>query len=90
MPLEEFLKKEGTSMKNVKQIAQEINPSNFNSQKVRQRIRDEIKRQQIEVKKDSGKIVIADKDAESVVKALKKERYIKRAEAGWRRRQARF
>ena len=60
-------------MKNVKEIAREINPSNFNSQKLRQRIRDEIKRQQIEVKKDLGKIVITDDDAESVIKALRKE-----------------
>ena len=60
-------------MKSVKNIAKELDPSNVNSQKLRQRIRDEIKRQQIEVKKDLGKIVITDNDAESVVAALKKE-----------------
>lgn len=39
-------------MKNVKEIAKEIDPLNVNSQKLRQHIRDEIKRQHIEVKKD--------------------------------------
>ena len=61
-------------MKNVKDIAREIDSSNFNSQKLRQRIRDEIKRQQIATEKNLGKITISDKDAEAVIKALEKEK----------------
>lgn len=59
-------------MKSVKDIAKEIDPSRSNSQNLRQHIRDEIKRQHIEVKKNLGKIVITDDDAELIVKALKK------------------
>ena len=56
----------------VKEIAEEIDPSRSNTQKLRQHIRDEIKRQHIEVKKNLGKIVITDDDAELIVKTLKK------------------
>ncbi|MDM8277224.1 hypothetical protein QUW33_07290 [Lactobacillus gallinarum] len=60
-------------MKNVKEIAKEIDPLNVNSQKLRQHIRDEIKRQHIEVKKDLGKIVIEDDDAKLIVRSLIKD-----------------
>lgn len=60
-------------MKNVKEIAKEIDPLNVNSQKLRQHIRDEIKRQHIEIKKDLGKIVIEDDDAKLIVRSLIKD-----------------
>lgn len=60
-------------MKNVKEIAKEIDPLNINSQKLRQHIRDEIKRQHIEIKKDLGKIVIEDDDAKLIVRSLIKD-----------------
>lgn len=64
-------------MKNVKQIAEEIDRSNVDSQKLRQRIRDEIKRQQIEIIKETGKITIKDSDANLVIKAIKEEQAVK-------------
>lgn len=69
-------------MKSVKDIAKEIDPSRSNSQKLRQHIRDEIKRQHIEVKKNLGKIVITDDDAELIVKALKKNQEEKESARG--------
>nr|WP_259686947.1 hypothetical protein [Lactobacillus helveticus] len=59
--------------KTVREIAELMGVSSDNLVKEKQRIRDEIKRQNIETKKSGNKFVIVDSDVEKIVNVLKKK-----------------
>ena len=59
--------------KTVREIAELMGVSSDDLVKEKQRIRDEIKRQNIEAKKLGNKFVIADSDAEKITSALKEK-----------------
>ena len=59
--------------KTVREIAELMGVSSDNLVKEKQRIRDEIKRQNIETKKSGNKFVIADSDVEKIIRALKEK-----------------
>ena len=68
------MKKEKLLMsKTVREIAELMGVSSDNLVKEKQRIRDEIKRQNIETKKSGNKFVIVDSDVEKIVNVLKKK-----------------
>lgn len=59
--------------KTVREIAELMGVSSDDLVKEKQRIRDEIKRQNIETKKSGNKFVIADSDVEKITSALKEK-----------------
>ena len=59
--------------KTVREIAELMGVSSDDLVKEKQRIRDEIKRQNIEIKKSGNKFVIANSDVEKIVNVLKKK-----------------
>lgn len=68
------MKKEKLLMgKTVREVAELMGVSSDDLVKEKQRIRDEIKRQNIETKKSGNKFVIADSDVEKITSALKEK-----------------
>lgn len=59
--------------KTVREIAELMGVSSHDLVKEKQRIRDEIKRQNIQTKKSGNKFVIADSDVENIISALKEK-----------------
>lgn len=57
-------------MKTVREIAEMMEPSSVDFVKVKQRIRDEIKRQNINVTKKGNRFVVADGDVEKIKEAV--------------------
>ena len=60
--------------KNIKDIAELFAPKEASAQKIRQKVRDEIRRQKLHTVKVNGRLQISDEDAEKILFALKERK----------------